>query len=608
MAESTDCRTAAFNGKRGLEEDFDEDRSTSQKRVKSSALPRTSRESTENDCKENVKSALPPSFQPTGVAPSINWNTGTRAKIRTTLGGAPKDQRTSSQTEITAIPPSLTVPLPSVPDAISAGAPLCKGSGDGELSYKQTHLSNDVHDLGSNPTNNVAQSLPSRLNASTHIVSLPSSPADSTNDLPEDADNGHGVVLNLVSEDNSEDEVEEYESGEVHDSDDLESEGNCYIHDSSEDEMENEDLGILGSGKPMEDAEIQDETLSYSKSNPGPSFPKALTLRDLDSQDFELQLRYFYVACDPRTIDYNDPVRCFTCAKDGHTSNTCFALTCSSCGVDGDHFTAACPKTRRCEKCRERGHAKKDCLCKLGRLVEKELECDLCKQLGHMETDCELVWRTSGPWEAEIPTFSVRLACYECGKAGHLGNDCPTRNPKKQIGSSTWTFKRGIKGKSQVGDRSGTGISIRGRAEQMKAIEIDDSEDEQANFYRPRIPPPVRSGQVRAAINNIGRYQGSSWTPTNDVREREVASGVYYSGDPRRHPPSPSVPVRIGSFNAKDSRFRGSDTYTPNITPRTGTGATRNRRTKKAKHRAEEASTYRPMPSSAQNAWKKHRT
>ena len=622
MAESLDSRTAAFNGKRALKEDFDEGRSANQKRVKSSTIPGTGGESKENDYIDNGKSSLPSSSQPTGVAPSINWNTGIRAKIRTTLGGAPKDQRTSSQKEIAAIPLPSTVPLPSALDATSAGVAFNEGSGDGELSSKQTQSSNEVPGQESTPTNSVAQSLPLTLKPGTHIVSLPSSPADSANDLLEVADDGRVVVLNLVSEDDSEDEVEEYESGEVHDSDDLELEGNCYIHDSSEAEGENEDSAISGLGNPMEDAEMQDATMSYSKSNPGQNTPKTLNggttivteerqvlaLRELDSQDFELQLRYFYVACDPRTIDYNNPVRCFTCAKDGHTSDTCSALTCSSCGVYGDHFRAACPKTRRCEKCRERGHAKKDCPYKLGRLADKELECDLCKQVGHVETDCELVWRTSGPWETEIPTFSVRLACYECGKAGHLGNDCPTRNPKKPMGSSTWTFKRAIKGKSKVGNQSGIGISIKGRAEQMKPIEIDDSEDERANFHRPRIPLPTRIGQVHVASDNIGRSQGSSWTPANAVGEREVSSGVYYSGDLRRRPPSPPKPVRIGSFNTKDSRFKGSDTYTPNIAPGTGIGAARSKKNKRAKRWAEEASRYRPMPGSAQNAWKKHRT
>lgn len=627
MAESLDSRTAAFDRKRGLDEGLDEDRSLSQKRLKSSTLPRIGIESTgDGGGKETGESTMPFSSQPIGFAPSINWNAGTRTKIRTTLGGAPKDQRMPSHSETAVIPPSSelvadTVACGSPVTAISPRVSLDEGSGNGELNSRQTLLSNKVQGQEVGSIKKVAQSLPPDLRPATPIVNLPSSPADIANNPSEDAhdDGGGGVVLNLICEENGEDEAEEYESGEIHDSERLGLEGKCYTHGNPEADMENEKSSISGLGEPIEDAELLDAMMSYSNSNPGSTTPKhlnrgttvvaakrrTLTLRDLDSEDFSLQLRYFYVACDPSTIDYNDPVRCLICAKDGHTSDFCSALTCSSCGVHGDHFTAACPKSWKCEKCRERGHAKKECPYKLGRLAGKELECDLCKQAGHVEVNCELVWRTSGFWESELPNFSIRLACYECGKAGHLGNDCPTRNPKKPIGSSTWTFKPAKENK-KVADQSRTGIAIKGRAEQMKRIEIDDSEDEHANFHQTRIPQPVRSGQVRVASDKVGRYQGSLWTPGDGIDEREIASGVDYRGNVQRQPPNPPAPVRIGSFNPKDSRFRGSDTYTPNNASAAGASRTRTRPKKKSKRPAQEASTYRPMSRSA--AWKKRRT
>ncbi|KAL9118628.1 MAG: hypothetical protein Q9187_004828, partial [Circinaria calcarea] len=328
MAESPDSRTAAFDRKRGLEEVLDEDRSLSQKRLKNSTLPGIGKESIEDSGKDTGESTLPFSSQPTGFAPSINWNAGTRTKIRTTLGGAPRDQRVPSYPEIAVIslstvPVADTIAFGSPVTAIDARVSLDEESGNGELNSRQTLLSNEVQGQEVGPTDNVAKSLPPGLRPGTQIASLPSSPADIANDPSEDAhdDDGGGVILNLVSEENGEDEAEEYESGEIHDGDRLGLEDEYYIHGNAEAKTENEKSCISGLGKPTEDAELLDAMMSYSNSNPGATTPEylngganavtakrqVLTLRDLDSEDFSLQLRYFYVACDPSTIDYNDP-------------------------------------------------------------------------------------------------------------------------------------------------------------------------------------------------------------------------------------------------------------------------------------------------------------
>ena len=356
------------------------------------------------------------------------------------------------------------------------------------------------------------------------------------------------------------------------------------------------------------------------------------TLADLSPADLQLQLQYFYTTIDPQMVNGNNLVRCLVCVKEGHTSDECKSLTCLTCHAHKDHFTQNCPTTRKCQKCRERGHDRQSCPYKLGRMSVDETECDLCQQHGHIEDDCELLWRTSGrPWESKTSRLKVHLGCYECGKSGHLGNDCPTRHPRKPMGTSSWAIWSG-EVRSVTGSRSNGGITIKGRAQQPKAAQVDSSEDEQANFYRSKVPPPARMGQIRVANDSFGRYQGSSSTSINapprggryddrradQYRDTRDSYG-HYRGDNRRRSrsPQPPAPIRMGNIKFRDGNHGGYDgnydedydSYKPPL-PTEPPPLTRAER-RKGRRRGGAAGgeeTYRPMPSAAQNAWKKHRT
>lgn len=164
------------------------------------------------------------------------------------------------------------------------------------------------------------------------------------------------------------------------------------------------------------------------------------TLVELTPAQLEIQVRYFYVARDPKTIPETDPVHCTICAKPGHLDKYCPSRVCINCKTWDSHFVDSCPERARCSRCRG-AHKLADCNLKLkpDHLV---LVCDLCNEKGHDEDDCELRWRSSGRiWEKPLPPLSVARYCYECGTGGHLGNDCPSRRPGKPMGSSMWSEK-----------------------------------------------------------------------------------------------------------------------------------------------------------------------
>jgi hypothetical protein len=301
------------------------------------------------------------------------------------------------------------------------------------------------------------------------------------------------------------------------------------------------------------------------------SRPAPHTLADLGPSELKEQLKYFYVGKQPGTVSLSDPVRCLICAKEGHTSTSCPAMTCASCLAVNDHFTRDCPKIRKCRKCRNIGHDLQDCPYKLPRLVLEEVQCDLCQRMGHFEDQCELLWRTSGrPWESDAVSRNIPLYCYECGWSGHLGNDCSTRHPRKPLGSSTWSANIGR-------TQPGKGMNIKGLAQQEKSLGYESDKD--FTFIRPRLPPPSRQGNIRVVAPGRGP-QPNDLSPPNAGRiprtvQRHNAPDPM-RGDRKKPPPRDRPPLR----HEEERDPQGSNNRYP---------------------------VYRPMPSSAQAAWKKGR-
>ena len=360
------------------------------------------------------------------------------------------------------------------------------------------------------------------------------------------------------------------------------------------------------------------------------------TLAELSKEDLAAQIRYFYTTSNFQDLNLEMlPVRCLVCAKPGHVAPQCPALTCADCGAYNEHFVPFCPKKKKCQKCRGQGHDQSQCPSKL-KLTASETECALCHNSGHTEDICELRWRTSGlPQPLDNASQQLRyISCYECGKAGHLGNDCTGRRPGKKMGTSTWSFsgkaqplsqsinlsKRGlsIKGKalpaSQMVKASNHGLSIKGTATQreLNPMTLDSDKDDDGNgdgdFVRPKVPAPTRSGQIRieAPIANIKQAASlpsvhEHYQSGQDINSTTNNNRNIWPGHPNYHKRSSRYP---------GTRSRPNPNYVP-PPPRKKPEQTQTRypiRSNKWRNaRTEGAETYHPMPSAAENAWKQHR-
>lgn len=166
---------------------------------------------------------------------------------------------------------------------------------------------------------------------------------------------------------------------------------------------------------------------------------RARTLAELSPEDLNAQIRYFHIPKRADEVSRSSLVRCLTCGAKGHMAPDCEMLDCTTCGAFNDHITPDCPLNVKCPKCRVPGHTEEMCSSKL-QMPREDITCDLCDCRGHVEEDCELFWRTSGaPWKLNLPLGQIHVSCHECGLTGHLGNECPSRRPRKPMGTSSWS-------------------------------------------------------------------------------------------------------------------------------------------------------------------------
>lgn len=373
-----------------------------------------------------------------------------------------------------------------------------------------------------------------------------------------------------------------------------------------------------------------DALMDYSQSDParstnselGHSSQQPKTLADLSEDDLRTQIKYTAPTKKSEEIRFDQPVTCLICWKLGHVGKDCPAQTCGICGAYNKHFTHACPRSRKCPKCREPGHVEGTCPYKLPRIVASEIICDLCQQQGHTEDHCEMLWRTFTSQATQTSLGRVRMACYNCGSDKHFGNDCRTRLPGKPIRSSTWSLKGSSA--SRDGDQAPVMHTIKGRAAQSAAAVNGGSDDEPTNFYRPKIINAPRghikiAGKVKRAgmqggnPRNLNRQQTadfqtrrpnrSSPPPWNGDGDDSQKPGSYrLRGRQRSFSPQPHHPQRMGG---RDRGNRWQPPLPPEPVPfRRGQGA----RDYDGRNAASQGDVYRPMPSAAKSAWVKHRT
>lgn len=306
---------------------------------------------------------------------------------------------------------------------------------------------------------------------------------------------------------------------------------------------------------------------------------KPKILADLNPEELKLQVRYFFLGKTVEDVDRSRPVKCLICTREGHISEFCDSLICNVCGNRSEHNTKNCPRIVRCSRCRDSGHASSSCKRKV---LPREVTCGWCELKGHVEEECELFWRTSGrPWESEFTIKSFGLSCYECGGLGHLGNDCPTRRPGKKMGTSTWTLPE----RSSVDPKGG--ILIKGRAEQRNPFPQIEKDDDRASFLHPKVVGPPRRAQIQIAPHG---HRNAPMRQDNDTRGPRVEQ---YWPDPRNYRGDQSQP----SYQSY-GRHTGSPTYYSR-----DSGSASDRYGSRGG-----GEPFRPMPSSAQKAWVKYRT
>ena len=685
MGEITDSRTAAFDRKRGADEAFDSDRRiltsgsdnrgvlenadneygntssssenlqehlgnaiTPQKRRKysidedgqgirnqvpilssnttMSASTHADRTQVSSDMvthDESISTLPASSVTNEGAAPSINWNGGARAVIRTSLGGGRLQSQKSSDKSATNTPQRATE---------RSGVLIQTAHGPNNDQKQQ-----DNADKGSN----ILAKTKVRLNTGAWKHRESRDAAMPNDDDGSESENNQDILLNVQNDEPESGEVTESNHQTMHEGQDqtyeppdiesgsaaeyeipgLDQDANDGTSEESSDGVDDNDEEEEDKDDEADDDEEDDPMMDYANADasitnsisnntqPSKKSPQPLTLVDLEPGDLQLQIRYFHATKDPLTVDYSTLARCLVCTASGHLSSSCPALTCTTCNAHSDHTTRECPLTQKCSKCRAPGHSPSSCPYKLKRLNPDEIECSLCERTGHPEESCELIWRTSGrPWESDCSTDALHIYCYECGNAGHLGNDCPTRQPGKPLGSSTWSMN----GKSALLHLSKkAGISIRGRAQQQ--VPTSDSEDDHSSFLRPKVPNPTRSGQIR--VNAPTTHHQDSYQPTrpqNDYHEpnRYYPPDTYYPNDIRNQPQAHNYAQSLQpprQYVSYPGRYDGpgeDDISHPEPVPKL------NRRQAKAAKRREErgkGGTYRPMPSAGEKAWRQHR-
>jgi hypothetical protein len=299
---------------------------------------------------------------------------------------------------------------------------------------------------------------------------------------------------------------------------------------------------------------------------------------EVDTAESDLIHKYY-----PGSETVASAPHCLSCAEVGHRASECPLFTCSTCGVDGAHFSIGCPRTQRCSRCLQCGHVKEVCPEKLAASPDERPPCDLCTSKNHPTVDCDLLWRSYKPNSIKVKFLIQHLLiyCYSCGEKGHYGSECGIRRGRKGDGSHSWSkdnWKLYVDpmsnrsaispGKGQTLPTPTRGFVIKGQARKnVPGQEVADEDDDTPFIGRKVTKPTPHNPQGKQHIrlkksSNEYAYGQHSHIPPSAPR----ASLQEFPGDQRgelgraygRHDRERSVsPPPRRSPDRFDSRSRG---------------------------------------------------
>lgn len=326
---------------------------------------------------------------------------------------------------------------------------------------------------------------------------------------------------------------------------------------TSQDGAHNQLQGDLESSLAARPAQLANEITTVSVAQ------TEIRLGDLSAEDFENQVRYTLFHLNRDQIDLNRLVVCTTCLQEGHLESSCPESNCIHCGAEGEHPSRTCPTYRRCLKCRQRGHDVDTCISKLR---DASIPCDLCDSNEHFENTCPTRFF---PKQRSVKTGEVKLwiSCCICASKTHLVGDCAERRSGAQ--TSVWclqsldanqisnlSLEAGTRKLEKDAENRGMrpqGLKIKGRADAYgRAQPLGDDVDE------PFLRPPVgrkdntsrRGGLIR--FDNRGQDRDRREDDRRQDDRRQDDRDDFY----RPSPYSRSQDSRYDRYDASYTDYR----------------------------------------------------
>jgi len=288
--------------------------------------------------------------------------------------------------------------------------------------------------------------------------------------------------------------------------------------------------------------------------------PSADPSMDFEVNEMERTLlqRYF-----PAVEGVGSTPRCLACAGSTHNTLDCPQLSCTLCG--GNHSNFSCPQNQRCGKCRQKGHSSSECTEKLFASSVERGGCDICQSRDHIESTCHFVWRSFAPRPEEIRTVrDIAVSCFTCGETSHYGPECGLYRGKNKSRTGDVTFSRSNLQKYLDPDsqdraisagvdyslpsKAGKVFNIKGKAN--NPITLDDSDDEDTGFIRPKIDNP---------LSKRGRKKG----PKNHIQFQQHQQNIASSSYNRQPNPPRNSRSAFGSVQDSSARYGRERSFSP---------------------------------------------